>query len=116
MFNVPARVTAPLVAEDGVNPVVPALNDVTATPDMEVQAGNPVTTDKIWPDVPMPSMAVVPDADWYGTEPAAPPARFVAVVAVVADPAVVALVAVAALPPMDKPLAVPVKPVPGPLN
>ena len=37
-------------------------------------------------------------------------------VAVVAEPAVVALVAVAAFPPMDKPLAVPVKPVPGPLN
>ena len=34
----------------------------------------------------------------------------------VAEPAVVAEVAVAALPPMDKPLAVPVKPVPGPLN
>ena len=36
--------------------------------------------------------------------------------AVVAEPAVVADVAVAALPPIDKPLAVPVKPVPGPLN
>ena len=34
----------------------------------------------------------------------------------VAEPAVVALVAVAALPPMDKAVAVPVKPVPGPLN
>ena len=37
-------------------------------------------------------------------------------VADVAEVAVVALVAVAAFPPMDKPLAVPVKPVPGPLN
>ena len=63
VFNVPASVTTPFVAEDGVNPVVPALNDVTATPDMEVQAGKPVTTDRIWPDVPMPSMAVVLDAD-----------------------------------------------------
>jgi len=31
-FNVPARVTTPFVAELGVNPVVPALNDVTPTP------------------------------------------------------------------------------------
>jgi len=28
-FNVPSSVTAPVVAEDGVRPVVPALNDVT---------------------------------------------------------------------------------------
>ena len=63
VFSVPARVTAPLVAEDGVNPVVPALNDVTATPDTDVQAGKPAFTDKTWPDEPMPSMAVVLDAD-----------------------------------------------------
>ena len=63
VFNVPARVTAPLVAEDGVNPVVPALNDVTATPETELHAGKPATTDRICPDVPIPSMAVVPDAD-----------------------------------------------------
>jgi hypothetical protein len=31
--NVPANVTAPDVAEDGVKPVVPALKVVTATPD-----------------------------------------------------------------------------------
>ena len=31
--NVPANVTAPDVAEDGVKPVVPAENVVTATPD-----------------------------------------------------------------------------------
>jgi hypothetical protein len=64
----------------------------------------------------MPSIDVVDAADWYGTEPAAPPARFVDVVAVVAEPAVVAEVAVAAFPPMLKDDAVPVKPVPGPLN
>ena len=63
VFSVPARVTAPLVAEDGVNPVVPALNDVTATPDTELHAGRPATTDKICPVEPMPSMAVVLDAD-----------------------------------------------------
>ena len=44
---------------------------------------------------------------------ATPPARLVAVVA---DVAVVAVVAVAALPQIDNPDAVPVKPVPAPLN
>ena len=63
VFSVPARVTAPLVAEDGVNPVVPALNEVTAAPDIEVHAGRPATTDNICPVEPMPSMAVVLDAD-----------------------------------------------------
>ena len=29
VFNVPARVIAPVVADDGVKPVVPAVNDVT---------------------------------------------------------------------------------------
>ena len=33
-FRVPARTTAPELAVDGVNPVVPALNDVTP-PDSE---------------------------------------------------------------------------------
>ena len=47
------------------------------------------------------------EADWYGTEPAEPPAMFVAVVA---------LVAVAALPPIDKALAVPDRLVAGPLK
>jgi hypothetical protein len=43
-------------------------------------------------------------------------AEFVAFVAVVAVVALVADVAVAALPPIDKLAAVPVKPVPAPLN
>ena len=38
-------------------------------------------------DVPRPRNVVVAAPLWYGSEPAAPPARFVAVVAVVADPA-----------------------------
>jgi hypothetical protein len=42
--------------------------------------------------------AVVPAPVWYGNCEATPPARFVAVVAVVAEPAVVAVVAEVALP------------------
>jgi hypothetical protein len=38
------------------------------------------------PDEPIPKYVVVADAVLYGKDPAAPPARFVAVVAVVADP------------------------------
>ena len=47
---------------------------------------------------------------------AVPPETLVAVVAVVAEVAVVAVVAVAAFPPIDRPEAVPVSPVPGPEN
>ena len=47
---------------------------------------------------------------------AAPEPLLLNVMLFVTEPAVVADVAVAAFPPIDKPLAVPVKPVPGPLN
>ena len=63
VFNVPARVIAPVPGAEGVKPVVPALNDVTALVESEPQAGKPATTDRICPDVPIPSMAVVLDAD-----------------------------------------------------
>ena len=63
VFNVPAKVIAPLVAELGVNPVVPALKLVTATPETDDQAGNPPDTVSTWPVEPMPNMAVVADAD-----------------------------------------------------
>ena len=63
VFNVPARVIAPVPAAEGVNPVVPALNDVTALLESDPQAGSPATTERIWPVEPIPSMAVVLDAD-----------------------------------------------------
>ena len=44
--KVPARVIAPLVAELGVNPVVPALKVVTAAPDNVCQDGRPALTVK----------------------------------------------------------------------
>ena len=37
--SVPASVTTPVVADDGVRPVVPALNDVTPIPDSVDQVG-----------------------------------------------------------------------------
>ena len=49
----------------------------------------------------------MPDADCQGIAPATPPVKFVEVVAEVA---------VAALPPIERLEAVPVKPVPAPLN
>ena len=63
VFSVPANVIAPLVAELGVNPVVPALKLVTAMPDVDAQEGNPPDTVSTWPVEPMPNMAVVADAD-----------------------------------------------------
>jgi hypothetical protein len=69
--------------------------------------GTPPASVKTYPFVPAAKKVVVPEPVWYGSEPFAPEARFVAVVA---------LVAVAALPPIDKPDAVPVNPVPAPLN
>ena len=63
VFNVPARVIAPVPGAEGVNPVVPALNDVTALLESAPHAGSPAATERIWPDVPIPNMAVVPDAD-----------------------------------------------------
>ena len=63
VFSVPARVIAPVPGADGVNPVVPALNDVTVDPDNAPQVGSPAATVRIWPVEPMPSMDVVPDAD-----------------------------------------------------
>ena len=62
VFRVPASVIAPLVAELGVNPVVPALKLVTATPETDDHAGKPEVTVSTWPVEPMPNMAVV-DAD-----------------------------------------------------
>ena len=56
---------------------------------------------------------VAPTPVWYGIWLADPPAKLVEVVA---DVALVAVVAVAALPPIESPDAVPVKPVPAPLN
>ena len=63
VFSVPARVIAPVPGDEGVKPVVPALNVVTALLESDPHAGSPATTDKICPVEPMPSMAVVPDAD-----------------------------------------------------
>mgnify|MGYP006270542043 CR=1 FL=1 len=39
IFNVPASVTAPVVAEFGVNPVVPALNELTNELDIVAHDG-----------------------------------------------------------------------------
>lgn len=58
-----------------------------------VQAGAEAPAVKMYVDDPSPRNVVAPEPVWYGTLPAAPPARFVAVVAVVAlpaDPAVAA--------------------------
>ena len=63
VFNVPASVIAPFVAELGVNPVVPALKLVTATPETDDHAGKPEETVKTCPAEPMPNIAVVADAD-----------------------------------------------------
>ena len=42
-LRTPSRVTAPVVGEDGVRPVVPALNEVTAVDESVAQVGaNPV--------------------------------------------------------------------------
>jgi hypothetical protein len=60
--------------------------------------------------VPTDKNVVAPAPLWYGSDPVAPPAKLVAVVAEVA------LVAVAALPPIDRLPAVPVNPVPAPEN
>ena len=72
--------------------------------------GTPPVRVKTYPFVPAAKKVVVPEPVWYGNEPFAPPAKLVEVVALVA------LVAVAAFPPIDKPDAVPVKPVPAPEN
>jgi hypothetical protein len=63
VLSVPAKVTTPLVAELGVNPVVPALKLVTAMLEVEAQAGKPTDTVSTWPVEPIPSMAVVEAAD-----------------------------------------------------
>jgi hypothetical protein len=71
------------------------------------QDGTPAANVNTWPLEPAARNVVALEADWYGTELTAPPAMFVAAVAVVA---------VAALPPIDKLAAVPVKLVAGPLK
>jgi hypothetical protein len=64
--NVPANVTAPVVAVLGVNPVVPAVNDVTPVPPVafSVPAENvkfvPIVT-LLNPPLPLPYSIDVPD-------------------------------------------------------
>ena len=82
--NVPAKVIAPVVVVFGVSPVVPALNDVTP-PELAAQVGTPPARVKTCPLVPAANIVVAPAEVWYGTEPVAPPARFVAVFAVKVD-------------------------------
>ena len=55
-------------------------------PDVDTHSGAvaPVLTCKTCPAVPIALKVVAPAPDWYGTEPARPPARLVAVVADVA--------------------------------
>ena len=43
--NAPAKVTAPVVAVEGVKPVVPALNEVTATLVGDDQVGTPAAAE-----------------------------------------------------------------------
>ena len=54
--SVPARVTAPDVAEEGVKPVVPALKVVTATPDKVDHWGAVPEEVRICPFVPIPNL------------------------------------------------------------
>jgi hypothetical protein len=55
-----------------------------------VQVGAVVPEEvRTWPDVPAAENPVVPTADWYGTAPATPAAKFEAVVALVAEAIVV---------------------------
>jgi hypothetical protein len=58
-FRVPAKVTAPDVALDGVNPVVPALNVVTPVAGAFVHAGTPAARVRICPLVPAAKNVVV---------------------------------------------------------
>lgn len=68
------------------------------------QVGTPPAKVRTYPFVPAAKNVVAPEPVWYGTEPFAPPAKLVAVVAV------------AAFPPIERPEAVPVKSVPAPLK
>ena len=52
-----------------------------------VQVGALPPAVRMYVDVPRPRNVVAPAPVWYGSDPASPPAKFVAVVAVVADPA-----------------------------
>ena len=88
-FNVPARVTAPDVAVEGVNPVVPALNDVTGAVPLDAEVNLPCASTVILAfvyepaetavlakliveplvvcdtDVPVPASACIPsNPDW----------------------------------------------------
>ena len=58
IFKVPDRVTAPVVAVEGVNPVVPALNEETIVP-KEAHAGTPATTVRICPELPIANLEEV---------------------------------------------------------
>jgi hypothetical protein len=79
--NVPASVTAPEVAVFGVKPVVPALKVVTPLDGAAAHVGTPKASVRMYPFVPAARNVVAPDPVWYGIEPFAPPAKFVAVVA-----------------------------------
>ena len=89
--NVPPKVKLPLVVTvpdklipDTV-PVPPT--DVTVPTVGVAQVGTPAAKVNTWPLAPTARKEVAPAPVWYGTEPNAPPAKFVAVVAVVAVPA-----------------------------
>ena len=56
----PAKVTAPVVAVEGVNPVVPALNEDTPAGN-DVQAGTPLESVKYCPFEPAAKNVVDPD-------------------------------------------------------
>jgi hypothetical protein len=80
-FKTPAvKVAAPVPPEaTGRLPEIPAERSTGA----HEGAADPFDL-RTYPAVPAASSAVAPDPVWYGTEPIAPPAIFVAVVAVVA--------------------------------
>ena len=60
--NVPPNTMAPVVGDDGVKPVVPALNDVTP-PDEAAHVGTPLASVNTYPLVPAVSFDNVLDAD-----------------------------------------------------
>jgi hypothetical protein len=63
------------------------LTDVTVPTVGVAQVGTPAANVNTWPFAPTARKEVAPAPVWYGTEPNAPPPKFVAVVAVVAVPA-----------------------------
>ena len=107
--NVPPSVIAPVVALVGVNPVVPAENDVTPPVDA-AHVGTPPASVNTLPLVPAAKNVVTPDPVWYAIEPLAPPARFVALATAVVPIVVTTCEAVATVnAPVPLPHANPVK-------